>query len=144
MVAALPAIEAALVPLGVRVGPKRVHVYHKTHTAGGLDLVPMSGGVFQLMVELEHVETGVEDGTFMWNVVDLECDWKTAKPGGEAAAVEVVDDTSAPEHGLRLLSAAALREDLNGRYQPSKELRRRLKREYWDWAVANSSGGGGR
>ncbi len=122
--------------MGVVIGPKGCHVNHKDHAADCLDFMPLSGGIFHLMVELVHVQTGGAEGTFFWSVVDLECDWKTA---AAAAEVELVNDASAPEHGLRLLSAAALRADLNNVYQEAKILRRCLKREYWDWAVENHS-----
>ncbi len=141
----LPAIAAEFEPLGIKLGPQAAHNFHKTHAANGLHLVPLSGGVFQLMVELE-APTGA---LFEWNLVDLEADWKTAVPachpkGRAFDTVTVTDANGAPERGLRLLSPAPLREDLNPDYQPAKSRRRELKRRYWDWAVARhvATGGG--
>jgi hypothetical protein len=140
---ALPAIEAEFAPLGVSVGPRGTHVFHKTHAAPrppateGLHLVPLSGGVYQLMVELR----GPTGEMFDWNIVDLECDWKSAKPachpeGRAFETVTVPDDGAAPERGLRLLAPAPLRKDLDPEYQAAKNRRRELKRRYWDWAAA--------
>ena len=170
---ALPQIAAALAPLGIRVGPQGAMAVHKTHAAARngkppLNLVPLSGGVFQLVVELVPPDAvapapptgaartirstpsspsilrggiGSSGGgaaqTFIWNVVDLESDWKSAKVCGAPTPVEVAtDDPWYPEHGLRLLAPGALRIDLDGQYQESKAHRRELKRAYWDWAKA--------
>jgi len=87
LVAVLPSVEAALAPHGIRVGPQGVRVFHKTHAAGRsgkppLNLVPLSGGVFQLVVEmLPPAADGAAEGAapFLWNVVDLESDWRSPK-----------------------------------------------------------------
>jgi hypothetical protein len=141
--AALPLIEQEMLPLGIKVGPRGALVFHKTHAASGLHLVPLSGGVFQLMVELVHSS----GDAFMWNVIDLECDWSSALPAchpkGVAKPVELVTDPSLPEFGLRMLEMAALREDLIPKYQECKEGRRAMKRSYWDWAVSKKQGSSG-
>ena len=82
--ALLPEVERALAPRGFGLGAAGVHVHHKTHTAARagkppFHIVPVSGGVFQLMVELIHTASG---HSFLWNVVDLEADWKLAGPAG--------------------------------------------------------------
>lgn len=141
------AIEKEMAPHGIGFGPKGVHVYHKTHAAAPknkdgtmgepLHLVPLSGGVFQLMVELT-APTPAKD-VFIWNVVDLECDWKTGKnPHGTCFPTETVpmELRSVMGRGLRLLSCDEVRKDLDNKYQVAKEERRRLKREYYDWAKA--------
>ena len=84
--AVLEKITSELKPLGIGIGPQAVHVYHKTHAAPRdgkppLHLVPLSGGVFQLMCELTP-PAGAEP--FIWNLVDLEADWKSAKVDGKA------------------------------------------------------------
>lgn len=156
LVEALPAIEREFAPQGIEVCGSRqkvpqngVCVHHKTHAAAkgnqpALHLVPLSGGVFQLMIELSAPCAGPGKGahanrpcTFYWNVIDLEADWKTATVGGAPSPVEIAaeDDLSVPEHGLRLLSADACRADLNGRFQVLKYRRRELKKAYWDWSV---------
>ena len=49
----MEAIMIELTPLGVRVGPKGVFIHHKTTgNLGKLNLIPLSGGVFQLSIEL--------------------------------------------------------------------------------------------
>ena len=84
--AVLEKITSELKPLGIGIGPQAVHVYHKTHAAPRgdnppLHLVPLSGGVFQLMCELTPPGGGEP---FIWNLVDLEADWKSAKVDGKA------------------------------------------------------------
>ena len=79
-------ITSELKPLGIGIGPQGVHMYHKTHAAPRgdnppLHLVPLSGGVFQLMCELTPPGGGEP---FIWNLVDLEADWKSAKVDGKA------------------------------------------------------------
>ena len=51
-------------------------------------------------------------------------------------SVVAIDDEDRPEHGVRFLAPAALRRELDITCKPSKEHRRALKREYWDWVVA--------
>ena len=118
-------------PLGICIGSAGCHISHKTHASNGLHLVPLSGGVLQLMVQLNKAGE-----IFEWNVVDLECDWKTAKPKSSACPVEIVDNKDLPEYNLRMFREKEMRLDLNFKHQPNKELRRKLKREYWDWAVS--------
>ena len=84
--AVLEKITSELKPLGIGIGPQAVHVFHKTHAAPRgdnppLHLVPLSGGVFQLMCELTPPGGG---DPFIWNLVDLEADWKSAKVDGKA------------------------------------------------------------
>ena len=138
-----------LKPLGIEIGEKGVHVYHKTHAAPRgdnppLHLVPLSGGVFQLMCELTPPAGAAEGAeTFIWNLVDLEADWKSAKVDGEAFPTTTVPaDAPDQERGLRLLAPDELRKDLGPSYQPVKEQRRQFKREYWDWAVKAHADGG--
>ena len=147
--AAIEKIREELKPLGIGIGGKGVHVYHKTHAAPnarnprGLHLVPLSGGVFQLMCELTPPASAEGAENFQWNIIDLEADWKSAKVDGEAFPMTTVPaDAPDPERGLRMLAPNDLRKDLNGKYQPAKERRRRLKRAYWDWAVVAHTTGG--
>lgn len=144
LVEALPAIEREFAPQRIEVPAGGIRIMHKTHAAAQgnkppLHLVPLSGGVFQLTVELTAPGRGRGDRapeTFFWNVIDVEADWKTASAGGAPAPVEVaVDDPALPEHRLRMLSADAIRADLNNKFQVVKRRRRELKRAYWDWAV---------
>ena len=84
-------ITSELKPLGIGIGPQGVHMYHKTHAAPRgdnppLHLVPLSGGVFQLMCELTPPGGGEP---FIWNLVDLEADWKAWKlADGRTAKVD--------------------------------------------------------
>jgi len=82
-------IRSELKPLGVDIGPQGVHVYHKTHAAPRgdkppLHLVPLSGGVFQLMCEVTPPAGADGAEPFIWNLVDLEADWKSAQVDGKA------------------------------------------------------------
>lgn len=130
-----------LKPLGISIGEKGVHVYHKTHAAPRgddppLHLVPLSGGVFQLMCELTPPVGAVGAENFIWNLVDLEADWKSATIDGEAFRTTTVPaDAPDQERGLRLLAPDDLRKDLDGDYQEVKRQRRKFKRDYWDWAA---------
>jgi len=136
-------IREELKPLGFGIGEKGVHVYHKTHAAPRgddppLNLVPLSGGVFQLMCELTP-PAGAAEGAenFIWNIVDLEADWKSASVDGKAFPTTTVPaDAPDCERGLRLIAPDDLRLDLDGMYQNLvKKQRRAYKRQYWDWAV---------
>ena len=133
----LPQIERELAQHGFKLGRGGVHIHHKTHTAARegkppFHIVPVSGGVFQLMMELTYA-----GNAFLWNIVDLEADWKLAGPCGKPAPCEVVAaDSALPVRDLKLLAPTALRADLEHKFQPNKEQRRAYKREYWDWAVA--------
>lgn len=133
----LPQIEGELAQHGFKLGPEGVHIHHKTHTAARagkqpFHIVPVSGGVFQLMIQLTYA-----GHAFLWNVVDLEADWKLAGPCGKPAPCEVVAaDAAMPIRGLKLLAPTALRADLEHNFQPNKEQRRAYKRDYWDWAAA--------
>ena len=87
--AVIEKITSELKPLGIGIGPQAVHVYHKTHAAPRgdnppLHLVPLSGGVFQLMCELTPPAGADGAENFIWNLVDLEADWKSAKVDGKA------------------------------------------------------------
>ena len=137
-----------LKPLGISIGEKGVHAYHKTHAAPKgdnppLHLVPLSGGVFQLMCELTPPAGAVGAENFIWNLVDLEADWKSATIDGEAFPTTAVPaDAPDQERGLRLLAPDELRKDLDGEYQEVKQQRRQFKRDYWDWAAKAHTDGG--
>jgi hypothetical protein len=144
----LPAITSELAPLGITIAPEQssngVYVYHKTHAAPrggkpGLHLVPLSGGVFQIMLELAKGEH-----KFYWNIVDFEADWKSVQDRGDFTSfaesggntpVHIVSADADPQlHGIRIPTKEWMRKDLNLVCQPGKEGRRGLKRDYWDWA----------
>ena len=110
-------ITSELKPLGIGIGTQAVHVYHKTHAAPRdgkppLHLVPLSGGVFQLMCELTP-PAGAEP--FIWNLVDLEADWKSAKVDGKAfptVTVPVKAPAPAPAHSPSPSPSLALAQSL--------------------------------
>ena len=82
--------------------------------------------------------------SFPWLAAELEVGPSHLSPcrvDGAPCPVELIDtdESGVTERGLRVIAADALRADLEAKYQPAKEKRRAFKREYWDWAVANSS-----
>ncbi len=141
-----PTIAAALKPLGVSFaddaeGPVIMH--HKTHTdpPQRLNLVPLSGGVFQVVVRLRK-----DGASFSWNILDFEADWKSVHNRGDftklikqqgVTPTEMVNskpDGSCNWHlnGLHVPTQEWMRKDLGIKCQPAKEERRHLRRVYWD------------